>query len=107
MTSFFRSVSGTYNPEIDHDPGPTRLEIPGSVVQVKGDPERYRALGLIESAAPTFLFTPDEYGLRSFTEDFVQVGDQVTWNDRVFTVRDVQTIAPDGIVIAARIVAEA
>lgn len=103
MSVVFTRVATGYNPETGEQTTVTTT-IPGHAIQVRGDPERYRNLGLIESSAPTLLFTADEYGLRSFTDEFVQVGDSVVWNGRTFTVREVLTIAPDGVVIAARIV---
>jgi hypothetical protein len=82
----------------------TTSTITGSAVLVKGDPLRYQALGLVESAAPTLLFSPASYGLKAFTDQFVQPGDTVDWLGTTYTVRDVQPTAPDGYVIVARLV---
>lgn len=80
---------------------PTESTITGSAIQVRGDPKRYEAVGLVLQTMPTLFFTPTTYG------DTPGVGDQVTWpvtNGSVYTVRDVDVIAPDGVTIAARLV---
>lgn len=79
----------------------TESTITGSAIQVRGDPERYRALGLVLSTMPTLFFAPTTYG------ETPQPGDVVTWPETggsVYTVRDIDPIAPDGVTIAARIV---
>jgi hypothetical protein len=80
--------------------------IEGSAIQVRGIPATYAKLGLTEAQAPTLLFTPDTYGLMAWTDEFARPGDTVVWPDggTTFTIRDVGTIAPDGIVICARLV---
>ena len=70
----------------------------GQAMRVRGRPYTYQALSLIESEAPTLFFTPTTYG------ECPQPGDTVTWANIAYRVRDVDPIAPDGVVIAARIV---
>lgn len=87
----------------DYDPATdtsqvTETTITGSALQVRGDPRRYKALNLNLSTMPTLFFTPTNYG------DQVQPGDTTTWANKTYTVRDVEDIAPDGVVIASRIV---
>jgi hypothetical protein len=72
--------------------------VAGYALRVRGDPERYRALSLVESAAPTLLFVPTTYG------DRPEVGDTLTWESATHTVRDVSPLAPDGTPILARVV---
>ena len=75
--------------------------ITGSAIQVRGDAQRYDALGLKLDTMPTLFFSPTTYGNEPLP------GDTVTWpasNGDVYTVRDVAPIAPDGVLIAARIV---
>jgi hypothetical protein len=96
--TFTRTVAGSYDPETDTDASPVTTTITGEAVRVRGRPETYRALSLIESEAPTLFFTPSEYG------DRPKPGDTVVWETLTWTVRDVNPIAPDGVLIAARIV---
>lgn len=80
---------------------PTETTIEGSAIRVRGNPNRYVALGLNLQKMPTLLFTPDAYG------DTPEVGDKVTWPETdgdVYAVQDVDVIAPDGVTIAARVV---
>lgn len=96
--TFTRTVPGNYDPETDTDASPSTLTIRGEAVRVRGLPETYRALSLIESEAPTLLFTPEEYGERP------KPGDTVVWEAQTWTVRDVNPTAPDGVMILARII---
>lgn len=73
-------------------------EIVGNAIQVRGDPRRYKALGLVLTTMPTLFWTPATYG------ECPSPGDTVLWQSKKYTVRDVDQIAPDGVVIAARIV---
>ncbi len=82
----------------------TETAISGSAIQVKGNPARYAALGLVLGTMPTLLFTPAVYGLAANGPAFVQPGDRVTWVGKDYTVKDVDPVAPDGVVILARIV---
>ena len=82
----------------------TVTTITGSAIQVRGDPRRYKALGFVLTDMPTLFFSPTSDGLRAGTDEFVQPGDTVVWATRTYTVKDVDPIAPDGVVIAARVV---
>lgn len=93
----FSRVAQTVNAATDRRTRSTTT-ISGSAIQVKGDPNRYRQLSLIESQAPSLLFAPDTYG------DLPKEGDTVTWAGVGYTAKDVTPIALDGVVIAARIV---
>lgn len=88
---------------LDEDTGlvtPVTSTIVGAAVKVRGDVARYRELGLVLQTMPTLFFTPNTYG------DTPQVGDTLEWPEvgDIYTVRDVETIAPDGVTIAARLV---
>lgn len=102
MVTFTRNGS-TYDGATDTST-PVVTMITGSAVQVRGNPERYRELSLVESLAPTLLFSPTDYNLRAGSTDFVREGDSVVWAEQTFVVKDVAPIAPDGFVIAARII---
>jgi len=104
MITFTRAGAGVYDPATDTTSGAVTTTITGSAIQVRADPQRYLARELIMSTNPTLLFTPTTYGLHAYTSEFVQPGDTVDWNGVTFTVKDVEPVAPDGIVIIARIV---
>jgi hypothetical protein len=104
MTTFTRTDPGTYDPETGLHTSPTTSTITGSAIMVRGKPQRYEALGLNLTTMPTLLFTPDDYQLSAFSTDFVRPGDTVSWRSVTYTVKDVEPIAPDGVVIMARII---
>ena len=105
--TFSRITPGTFDPLTEVTTGATVTTVSGEAIVVRGDPQRYRALGLNLATMPTVLFTPTTYALRSYTTDFVQPGDTTTLNGLALTVRDVSPIGPDGNVIAARIILSA
>ncbi len=105
--TFTRKTSGTYTASTGNFSGASSSTITGSAIQVRGREIRYKELGLSLSACPTLLFTPTSYPLYSHTTEFVLPGDTVVWNELTFTVKDVETVAPDGYVIVARIIVEA
>lgn len=89
-----------------HDPDTDEISIIdtavlGLAVKVRGEPEQYRTLELVETDAPTLMFVPKVYG------DRVDVGDLVTWpptGGREHTVRACFHVEPDGVVIASRVI---
>lgn len=93
----------TYDPTTDTSTNVVTT-ITGNAIQVSGKPDTLRALSLIDSGAPTLLFTPTSYGLRAGTDDFVRAGDTVVWAGATYTVKDVAPVAPDGFVIVARVI---
>ena len=97
-TTVTRNVPGTYDAATDSWTSPSVTTIGGSAIQVRGDPDTYRALNLIQSEAPTLFWTPDTYGDRPLP------GDTVEWASTVYTIRDVAPIQPDGVLIAARLI---
>ncbi|MBK8006752.1 MAG: hypothetical protein IPK12_23470 [Gemmatimonadetes bacterium] len=102
MLTFTRTTQ-VHDPEIG-SVTPTTSTITGEGIVVKGDVQRYKSLGLVESVAPCVLFTPASYPLKAFTDEFVQPGDTVDLLGTTYTVRDVQPTCPDGYVIVARII---
>lgn len=93
----FTRTTQDYDPETGVKT-PSTVTVQGQAAQVEGEPERYQALGLVASQAPTLLFVPATYG------DEVDPGDTVSWGGKTWTVRDVEPIAPDGTVIAQSVV---
>jgi hypothetical protein len=96
--TFTLSSPGTYDATTDTYTSASTSTIAGYAIQDEGDPEQYKALDLIEAAAPTLFFTPSTYGTLP-DERYTGV-----WNSETYTVRSVSPIAPDGTAIAARIV---
>lgn len=100
MTTFAKVNPGTYDPETDTFTTPTTTTVTGSAIKVRAssaEVERYRGLGLQVEEMVTLFFTPETYG------DTPTVGSTVEWAEVEYTVRTVETIAPDGVTIAARI----
>jgi len=72
--------------------------IPGYAVRVKGNPLKYQALSLIQSEAPALLFAPSTLG------GLPLPGDTVTWASTLYTVKDTDPEAPDGVAIIATVI---
>ena len=104
MTTFTRVSRGTYVGTTDGFTDYTTAPVEGEAIQVRGDPQLYASLKLIESQAPTLFFTPTDYALTAWGSEFVKLSDTVEWAGATFTVKHITTIAPDGYVVAARIV---
>lgn len=85
-------------------PTETITTIDGEAIFVRGKPLTYQRLGLVESAAPTILFSPTLYTLHAWTPEFVLPGDTIVVDGVTLTAKDVAPVAPDGVVILARIV---
>jgi hypothetical protein len=83
---------------------PTVTTVTGNAIVVSGRPQRYAALGLVLSTMPTLFFSPTNYNQRAFTTESIQPGDSVEFNGAKYSVKDVEYLAPDGVVIAARVV---
>lgn len=99
MITFTRTTQ-TYDAATD-TMTPVTTTVTGEAVRVKGDPQRYQALGLRLDTMPTLLFTPTTYG------EVPEPGDTVVWpltGGDTYTVKDVDPVAPDGVVILARVV---
>ena len=97
-TTFTRRTNVT-NPE-DGSHTVTESTVEGSATRVRSDAQRFSALKLDLTENPTLFFVPTTYG------EVPEPGDEVTWpaNGPVYKVADVDPIAPDGVVIAARVV---
>jgi hypothetical protein len=105
MSVTFTRATQTYTPTTDVT-AVTETTITGSAVQVRGNAQRYADQGLTLSTMPTLLISAEDYGLVSFSEDFVRPGDTVEWptgSGTIYTVKDVEPVAPDGYAIIARV----
>ena len=97
MTFSFASP-GTYNAAADTYSGPATTTVAGYAVRDEGDPERYRALSLSLTEAPTLLFAPSTAG------SVPALGSTVTWGGVSYTVKDVDPIAPAGTAIVSKVI---
>jgi hypothetical protein len=96
--TFTKSVQGAQDPATGLFTDPTTVTVAGVALRVKGDPQRYRDLGLTESAAPTLLFVPATYG------ETPPLGATGVFGGETYTVRDVNPLAPDGTAVLAKVV---
>ena len=98
MATTFTRRANTYNAETGVL-SVVESTIEGAAIRVKGDPHIYKELGLSLTENPTLLFTPETYG------EVPEPGDEVTWpaNGTVYKVKAVDPIAPDGVVVLARV----
>jgi hypothetical protein len=99
-TTFTYTTPGEYDPETGIFSVPTTATVVGVAIRVRGDPEIYKRLGLVEAESPTLLFVPTTYG------ETPAVGWTTTWNSTAYTVRAVYPTAPDGVVIMTKVVLE-
>lgn len=103
--TFTRTTPGTYDPLTETTTPATITTIPGAAVRVEPrsmlDVDRYRALSLVESQAPTLLFCPTTFG------SLPKAGDTVVWGGTTLTVRDVNPLEPDGTPIMAHVIVTA
>jgi hypothetical protein len=103
MTTFTKHSPGTPNPSAGTFSGASTSSVSGSAVKVRArqsEEIRYRELGLVVEQVITLLFTPDTYG------DTPAMGARVEWpagSGVEYEVHTVETIAPDGVTIAARV----
>src|SRR5262245_17275403 len=104
ILAFVRETPGIYNPIDDTWTDVPDTTIPGVALAVKGNPDVYAAEGLVLSTMPTLRFVPDAYPLRAHTPEFVMPNDKVLWNGRKFSAERVFPNAPDGAVIASKVV---
>lgn len=98
--TFTKVVPGVYDPETDTWTDADDQSVSGSALRVKGDPETYKSLGLVEHEAPTLLFAPDTYG------EVPALGATVPFGGETYTVKNVDPVAPDGTPIIVRVVVQ-
>ena len=96
--TFTKQVEGTYDPATNTFSGDSVTTVTGYASRVRGDPERYRALELIESEAPTLEFTPDTFN------ELPSLGATCAFGGVTYAVRDIAPWSPDGNAISATIV---
>lgn len=97
--TFTRTVHASYDPEgAAEDAEPTTTTVTGYAMRVRGRPDRYDRLTLIESQAPTLLFVPSTYG------ELPPLDAECTWGGKSMVVADVDPLEPDGTAILARVI---
>lgn len=93
---------GTYNPATDQftsaDPN---ADATGKAVQIEGDPDRWSSLGLTLSNPVTLMIAAS--GLSVTPE----VGMAIEWAGLAYAIRDVSSVAPDGVPILYTVIADA
>jgi hypothetical protein len=88
--TFTLTSPGTEDPEAGTWSSGSTSTVTGYASRVRGDAERYQALDLTESEAPTLDFTPDTRG------EVPALNSAVSWGGVTYVVRDVNADAPDG-----------
>lgn len=94
----FTLGTGTYDGATDTWSGGSTSTVVGFGRRVRGNPETYKALELIESEAPTIEFTPDTYG------EIPPQGATTSFGGVAYAVRDVDPWAADGNAVSCRVV---
>ena len=103
MIVFTRNSPGVYVEATDSWTAPSTSAIAGEGIRVH-DPEEYAALGLVLEKTPVIGFSPTDYPLRAFTDEFVKPSDTTVINGVTFTVvKLLKVVAPDGFVVYSQI----
>lgn len=89
---------GSYDATTDTYSSPTTSTVAGYAVRAAGDPERYKALELIESENPTLEFVPTTAG------ELPPLNATVSWGGTSYVVRDVDPVAENGTATRARVI---
>lgn len=96
--TFTKTTPGTYDPSTDTNTAPVTVAVDVLAMEVDGDPDLYRQLGLIESENPTLLVRPVVPGTLPL------LGSTVAWGGETFTAKNIKRLAMNGVATAARIV---
>lgn len=96
--TFTLSDPGTYSDTTGTWSGGSTVTMAGTAQRVAGDPERYKALELVESESPTLSFTPDTYG------DVPRQGMSVLFGGLTYLVSDIEPKGADGTASSVRVV---
>lgn len=97
----FTLTTSSTDPLTGESAAATPSTVSGSAIRVKGNPEQYQQLGLIEARAPTLLF------VGSTKSETVPLGSTGVWAGESGTVRAVSPLDLDGTgPVLARVVLE-
>lgn len=94
----FREDDDTFDPSTDSVTDVSTASVVGHAIELDGDPASYREASLTESNPLTLLFIPDRLG------DAPSLHSRVKWNGEVKTVKKRKLIAPQGVVVAAKVI---
>ena len=72
--------------------------VSGSALQIRGDPEEYEALKLVQKEALTLLFVAETYG------DSPLLGAFCEWGELRYQVEASRKLAPDGTAVLSRVI---
>ena len=93
----FTRITRSHTASTGRVSSPVATSIIGVAVRDEGDPKRYARLTLISTEAVTLFFVPRTFG------QLPKHGDACNWGNG-YTVRDVDPVAPSGVVIGASVV---
>ena len=96
--TFTRTTPGVSDPLTDVWTTPATVTVTGYAIRTAADPDRYRALALVETQALTLLFAPTTVGA------LPDLSYTTTWSGTTYAVRDVSPVAPDGTALGGRVV---
>lgn len=95
--TFSTYTPGTYAPATDAFSAASSATVTGVALEVGNAPLKFDAEALTEAERKTFLFVPATYG------DMPPLGATVAWASKVWTVRQVADLSPDGTAILGKI----
>lgn len=96
--TFTPAGGGTFTPGTGVLAVSTATAIGGYAIRAKGNPQTYRELGLSEAENPTLFFVPSIYGDRPV------LAARVVFGGLTYAVKSIAPVAPDGTLIAARVI---
>ena len=74
------------------------MTVSGVALQIRGDPEEYEALKLIQKEALTLLFVAETYG------ESPPLGASCEWGSQRYQVEAIRKLAPDGTAVLSRVI---
>ena len=97
--TFTKQHPGTQDAATGRFSGANTTTVTGdAIATAKGNPLTYQRLGLTPGEAPELFFIPDTYG------DVPELDASAVWGGQTMKVKDVRTLAPDGVAIGAWVV---
>lgn len=104
LVRFVLTSPGAENDTTGAFTGGTSTTVEGAAMFVAGDPTVYESLKLIESSAPTLLVAMATYGQVIPLRADVWYFTSGAWVSTGYVVKSVAQVAPDGVMIVARVV---
>lgn len=96
--TFTSTTGGVYDPLTGQTTGATTVTVTGHAMQIAGDPDLYKELGLVESDNPTLQFVPSVTGV------LPSLSATVVWGGNTYAVKNRKPLAMNGTATAAHIV---